>query len=160
MARRTATLAIAIVLAVGLGLLVLFLPVPYVELSPGASCDTLAQKPSAACYDAGIRGPVITIEGARKYPTNDKLFFTTVGLSGGPGQQRMTLYDALRGWFDSKTAVIPRDLIFPPGTSSQAVNCQDTKDQEGSQNNAKVAALTHLGYKVPVETDVYVNDFA
>jgi PDZ domain-containing protein len=160
-ARRTATLVIAIVLAIALALLVVFLPVPYLELSPGASCDTLAPKPSPECRDAQIKGPVLTIDkGVKTYPTTDHLFFTTVGLSGGPGQQRLTLYDALRGWFDSKIAVIPRDLIFPPGTSTEAVNCGDTKDQEASQNNATVAALTHLGYKVPVQPDVYVDNFA
>ena len=148
-------------LAVGLAILVMFLPVPYVELSPGASCDTLAKVPSKPCRDARINGPVLTIDPKVKtYPTSDRLYFTTVGLSGGPGQQRLTLFDALRGWFDSKLAVIPRDLIFPPGTSPESVNCGDRKDQEESQNNAKVAALTHLGYKVPVEPDVFVDNFS
>jgi len=160
-ARRTATLVVAIALAVALALLAVLLPVPYVELSPGASCDTLATKPSRECADAGIRGPIVRIDKKiKQYPSSDHLFFTTVGLSGGPDQSRLTLLEAIRGWFDSTTAVVPKDLLFPAGASAAQVNCENTKDQLQSQYNAQVAALRKLKYPATVDRHVYVDGFS
>src|SRR5438270_872090 len=39
----------------------MFLPVPYVELTPGASCDTLAQAPSAGL---NVCDDIVSINGA------------------------------------------------------------------------------------------------
>jgi PDZ domain-containing protein len=159
-ARRTATLVVSFAVAVALIVIAMFLPVPYVELSPGASCDTLAPQPSKQCADAGIRGQVVKVDDphVKTYPTNDKLFFTTVGLSGGP-PDKLTLFEALRGWFESKSAVVPKDLLFPPNSSSEEVQCENQREQQESQNNAKSAALRALHYTVPVETRVYIDSF-
>ncbi len=94
------------------------------------------------------------------YPSNDKLFFTTVGVGGAPGESKLTLFDALRGWFDSSTAVVPKELLFPPEATGAQVNCENQQEQDQSQNNAKAAALRALHYTVPVETRVYVDSFA
>jgi PDZ domain-containing protein len=96
----------------------------------------------------------------KQYPTSDHLFFTTVALTGGPDQSRVTLFQAIRGWFDSSTAVVPKNLLFPEGASSAQVDCENTKQQQSSQNNAKVAALQELHYTVPVERHVYVDAFS
>jgi PDZ domain-containing protein len=164
MSRRTVTLLVAVVLTIALALVTVLLPVPYLALSPGVSCDTLAKVPSPECADdrqGGIHGPVVTIDPKVKtYPTTDKMFFTTVGLSGAPPQKRLTLFDALRDWFDSSVAVVPKDLLIPSGTTGAELNCQESKDQKKSQNNATVAALTSLHYKVPVITHVYVDSFS
>jgi PDZ domain-containing protein len=155
-ARRTTTLVVAILLAVGLALIAVLLPVPYIELSPGVSCNTLAQ-----CREAGVDQNVLSIDPkVKQYPTNDKLFFTTVAVGGAPGEARLTLLDALRGWFDSSSAVIPKDLLYPSNASSAQIDCENLKDQQSSQNSATIAALRQLKYKVPVETDVYVDTFA
>jgi PDZ domain-containing secreted protein len=154
--RRSATLVIAIVLAVALGALVVFLPVPYIELSPGVSCNTLAN-----CPEAGATQNVLRIDPKVKtYPPTGKLYFTTVAVAGAPGESRLTLFDALRGWFDSSIAVVPKDLLYPASQSSEQVECDNVKSQESSQNSATTAALTNLGYKVPVETRVYVDGFS
>ncbi|MFL6238393.1 MAG: PDZ domain-containing protein [Actinomycetes bacterium] len=153
-ARRSATLTVAAVLAVGLGLVMFLLPVPYVELQPGRTCNVLTTCPD----DNGNPQPVLQIS-HRTFPASGHLNLTTVSVSGGPGTRRLTLYDALRGWFSSSAAVIPKDFEFPPNQSGAEVDCRDTKDQESSQNNATTAALRSLGYRVPVTQEVFITGF-
>jgi PDZ domain-containing protein len=144
--RRVVTLVVATLLAVGLGFTALVLPVPYVELSPGLTCDTLS-----TCRNQ----QVIEIDkSVRQYPTKGQLRLTTVGVYGAPGT-RITLWTALRGWLDDEVAVLPRDITFPPGQSAAENDCENIIEQEASQNSATTAALRQLKYTVPVTKEVY-----
>jgi PDZ domain-containing protein len=154
-ARRTTTLVVALVVAIGLALAALLLPVPYVELSPGETCNVLT-----TCPDVNGKNVTVLKIDHHTYPTNGHLNLTTVSLSGGPGDRRLTLFQALRGWLDQSVAVVPRDLLFSASQSADQVDCQNTKDQQSSQNTATTAALRNLGYTVPVTNEVFVTGFS
>ncbi|MDX6287747.1 MAG: Lon-like protease [Frankiales bacterium] len=146
--RRVVTLVVAPLVAIGLGITAVALPVPYVEISPGKTCDALTH-----CNDDANQ--ILTISGPKQYATSGQLRLTTVSVRGGPGS-KMTLFDALRGWLDGKVAVLPRDITFPPGQSVDENNCQNVIEQDESQNTATTAALRQLKYKVPVTKQVYI----
>ena len=73
--RQTAWRAGAVLLAVALSLVVAFVPLPYLELSPGPTYNTIGE----------IDGtPLIEISGTQTYPTSGHLDLTTVSERGGP----------------------------------------------------------------------------
>src|SRR4051812_19712988 len=129
--RRVATLVVASLLTVGLVLAGLFIHVPYVELSPNQTCDTLGD----TCY-GGPKQPVIEIDPkVKQYPTHGHLNLTVVSVRGGPGSP-LTPFPALRGWLGGSVAVVPEDLASPPGQTAGEVECENTAEQLQSQNTA------------------------
>ncbi len=145
MSRRALTLVIAAVAALVLGVLGTLLPVPYVALEPGPVTDTLGS--------AGAGKPLISVRGHATYPTTGHLYLTTVSVYGGPGQQP-TLLEALRAWFDRSEAVVPQQVIYPPGQTSSQVEQENTREMEQSQQNAVTAALRELHVPVTVSVSV------
>ena len=134
--RRTVTLLLATLLAVGLLVGSLVATVPYVQLGPGPTFNTLGQ-------DAGQ--PVIDISGRQAFPDTGHLDLTTVSV-----QSQLSLAEALLGWVRRDEAVVPRELVFPPGQSDQQVDAENTRQMQQSQDAATVAALTQLGIPVSV----------
>lgn len=133
MSRRVRTLIVSAALFVVLLILALTLPVPYVVLTPGPTCNTLSK-----CEGE----QVIKIVGAAPRPTSGHLNLTTVAYSTG----KLTIFDALRGWLQSDEVVVPRSSLFPPGQTTQQVNKQNANDFTASQDNAVVAAACEQGY--------------
>ncbi|GHE35261.1 hypothetical protein GCM10017673_42550 [Streptosporangium violaceochromogenes] len=127
-----------------LGVVGVLLPVPYVVLSPGPTENTIGD----------VKGkPVISIEGHQTYPTDGKLSLVTVAYQGGPGN-RINLFGALRGWIDSTVAVVPEERIFPPTSTAEEVEQQNTQEMTNSQDDATAAALAAL--KIPYTSVVTV----
>lgn len=120
-------------------------PVPYVELVPGPIKNTIGTR------DDGV--PIISIKGHRTYPTSGELYLTTVGVQGGPGAQ-LSLGRALLGWWSRRDAVVPQDLLYPPGQSQQQVDQASQQEMADSQQHAITAALRHLGIPVTVVVTV------
>lgn len=141
MTRRGLTLLVATGLAVVLAVVGLLLPVPYVELSPGPTYDTLGSVAGQS---------LIQIEGHPTFPTSGHLNLTTVGVSPG----RLDLGTALRGWLDRRVAVVPRDEVYPPGRSDAQVQAENAAEMRDSQQHATTAALRQLGIPVPVQVTV------
>ncbi|MEW2358348.1 PDZ domain-containing protein [Spirillospora sp. NPDC029432] len=141
MSRRAATLAVASVLILVLALAGSQMPVPYVELRPGPTSNTLGTNEKGE--------PLIKIEGRRTYPDQGHLNFTTVTYRGGPGA-RLDLFSALQGWLDDDVAVVPEETIFPENESQEQVDQENTRQMEASQQSAEAAALNQLGIKFPV----------
>jgi PDZ domain-containing protein len=141
--RRALTLLLASLLALGLTLAAAVARVPYVALGPGPTYDTLGEVDGA---------PVLEIEGRRSYPTDGHLDLTTVGV-----QARLTLAQALRGWFERDLAVVPREVVFPPGRTDEQVDAENTAAMEESQSAAVLAAARQLGFRV---TEVRVQELA
>lgn len=137
MSRRALTLLLAGVLALGLTLAAAVARVPYVALGPGPTYDTLG------AVDSG--DPVLEIEGRRTYPTDGHLDLTTVGV-----QPRLTLAQALQGWFARDLAVVPREVVFPPGRTDEEVDAENAAAMEASQNDAIGAAAQQLGLRPEV----------
>src|SRR3954447_13354720 len=143
MSRRTlATIVVACLLLL-LGGVAVLLPVPFVTMSPGPTVNVLGQ--------SGNR-PIIDVSGHRTYPTNGDLRLVTVSVSNPT--RRVRLAEAMRAWFDPTRAVYPRDIIYPPSQSAQAVEQQSTVEMVRSQDTAIAAALTELGYHLPLQTEV------
>ena len=138
MSRRTLTLLLSTALATTLGVGALVAQVPYVALGPGPTFNTLGDEEGK---------PVISITGRPTFPTTGNLDLTTVGV-----QSSLTLGEALQGWFRRDEAVVPRDLVFPPGQTDEQVDAANTRAMTESQDAATTAALGSLG--IPVAVDV------
>jgi PDZ domain-containing protein len=86
---------------------------------------------------------LIQIPEARTYTSAGSLHLTTVTLF------EATLFDTLRGWVDPKTAIVPREAIYPPGKSQREVDRETATQMDDSQFEATVAALRQLDYSLP-----------
>ncbi len=132
MSRRTLTLLLASVLTLVLAGAAVATPVPYVALGPGPTYNTLG----------AVKGtPVIDIKGTEVFATDGHLDLTTVGV-----QPDLTLLEALRGWFERDLAVVPRDVVYPPGKTNEQVNEENAQSMVASQNSAITAAARQLGF--------------
>ena len=144
MSRRSLTLAIAGLAAVAAILVAVFVPVPYVILTPGPTLNTLGRDSSGQ--------QLITITGHKTYSTSGHLNLVTISYTGGPGSD-LNVFQALRAWLDSSEAVVPQSELFPVGQSAQQTQAQDTEEMAGSQQQATAAALSylHVSYQTQVE---------
>lgn len=143
MTRRTLASVVVGVLLAALVVAAAFLPVPYVTMSPGPTVDV---------YAAGENGTIVSVDGARTYPTKGELRVTTVSVTS-PGQE-IALVDALAAWFDRTRAVYPRDVIYPPDQTAEEQREESAVQMTSSQDTAVAVALRELGYDVPVRTEV------
>jgi PDZ domain-containing protein len=141
--RRTLTLLLASVLALGLTLSASVASVPYVALGPGPTFNTLGSVDDT---------PVLEVDGRTTFPTDGHLDLTTVNV-----QAELTLSQALRGWFDRDLAVVPREVVFPPGRTKEQVDQENAASMEMSQSTAVLAAARELGLRV---SDVTVAELS
>ena len=146
MTRRTlASILVFCLLLVLIGFAA-FLPVPYVTMNPGPTVNVLG--------DTGGKSskPIIGVKGHKTYPTEGDLRLTTVSVTN-PTRQ-VGLAEVLAAWFDGTRAVYPRDAIYPPDQSAEDVEQQSTVDMVSSQDTAIAAALTELGYELPMRIEI------
>ncbi|MGH3777286.1 MAG: YlbL family protein [Pseudonocardiaceae bacterium] len=146
MSRRTWTLLLSLGLAMALGLLGGLAPVPYVALRPGPTFNTLGEVAGKT---------VVDIKGAQTYPTTGNLNLTTVSVV-----DNVSLYGALGLWISGRSALVPRDEIFPPELSEQQVEKQNQQLFRDSESKAETAALRYLGYPTQVVVDPVAADGA
>jgi PDZ domain-containing protein len=114
--------------------------VPYVEMGPGPTYNTLGTdtgKPDGK--------PIINVTGVPVTQSTGQLRMTTVSV-----QPDLTLLDAMLGWWQKDRAVVPRELIYPPDRTQQQVEDDNARDFQQSQTSAETAALRKLGYAVQV----------
>ena len=146
---RTTALILTLVALIATMAVALSRPVPYVQLSPGPVYNALGENQGT---------PVVTVDGAKTYPTDGSLGITTVFEAGAPGG-RLTLSQALRGWIDPAVDVIPRDLLFPPD-AFDGQDPGDTFQRQGaaqmaeSEQSAVAAALTYAGKPVTYNVEI------
>ena len=136
MGRRGATLLLGAVLLLLLIWQAGTAPVPYVELGPGPTENTLGQ------HDGK---PIITIEGRAETASAGQLRLTTVNV-----RDNLTLLDAVRGWVSGDSAVVPRELVYPPDKTEKQVDEENANSFKESQTSAETVALRKLGYPVLV----------
>jgi PDZ domain-containing protein len=142
MSRRAATLGISLGLAAVLAIGGSRLPVPYVVLAPGPVRNTVGMHDDKQ---------LIVVPADRDHPvTAGELDLTTVNVF-----PKLTLGEAIVKWLDGKYAVVPRDLIYPPGQTEQQSTAENEKEMEESQQHAITAALCELG--TPVTARVLVD---
>jgi len=102
-----------------------FVNLPYDSLGPGSA--------------RSVNG-VVEVTGHPSYPPRGRLLYTTVAV-----RDRVNPYEALAGWLDPDTDVIPQEDVrgdIPPDEFKQ-MNIEAMAD---SKTTAQVLALTHLGY--------------
>lgn len=129
-----------------LGLLLsMYLPAPYVIERPGPTFNVLGQNDSTE---------IITVDGAKTYPTSGNLNLLTVSVVGNR-EQTPSWLELLVAWIDPAQSVLPLDQVFPPTRTQAEVKAESTAMMELSQQEAIAAALTKLGYEIPV--NVYVS---
>ncbi|HLR95771.1 MAG TPA: PDZ domain-containing protein [Jiangellaceae bacterium] len=138
MNRRSVTLVVSGAVIVVLIAAAALLPVPYVMYSPGPTADTLGE------YDGE---PVIQVEGAQTHPTDGRLDLTTVGVTSADAE--VDLVSALRAWVDPDRAVVPREMVYPPGTTVEESQQQNAQQLNVSEQTAMAVALRALGHDVP-----------
>jgi PDZ domain-containing protein len=136
MRRRGTTVLLGAVIVLLLGVGIASAPVPYVIEGPGPTVDTLGTDNNK---------PVIEVSGRPTYRSAGQLRLVTVGV-----QSDTDLLSALAAWFNGDEAVVPRELIFPPGQSEEEVNQRNEEDFKASQSSAETVALRKLGYPVSV----------
>lgn len=121
-----------------------FIKVPYSEMSPGPTVNTLGE----------ARGePVLQISGRKTYPTSGHLNMTTVRVTGA--DYRMNLVEAVYGWLAHDSVVVPHDTLYPDGKTEEESTQENAEEFSQSQESAKTAALREL--KIPVRTRVVVS---
>jgi Lon-like protease len=138
MRRRGVTVILGALITALLAVGVMAAPLPYVVLKPGPTVNTLGS-------DNGSE--VIQVTDAKTSTSTGQLRLTTVNV-----QSQVELVWAISGWFSSKNAVVPRELIYPPDKTEKQVEQQNAQEWTDSQEAAVTVALTKLGY--PVQTFV------
>lgn len=117
----------------------LSMDVAYVVFSPGPTEDVLGAEEIE-----GVAHPIITAD--VEFPSEGELRLTTVRV-----KQSVSLADALGFWFSDEYAIIPRDLVYPPGESEEDIAQEQEADWVESQSNAEQAALAFLGEPATIE---------
>jgi PDZ domain-containing protein len=136
----------ATLLLIGLLCVSVVLKVPYTEMSPGPTYNTLGAQDKNGT-------PVISISGHQTYPTTGHLNMTTVQVTGAKYQP--SLVSEVVGWLRSDVLVVPHDNVYPPGQTDQEAQQQNAEEFASSEDSAKTAALNELG--IPVGTEVIVS---
>ncbi|MEV8567170.1 PDZ domain-containing protein [Streptomyces sp. NPDC051322] len=144
MPRRTLTLLTSTLVLIALLCGGVFLTVPYGEMSPGPTVNTLGKSGGK---------PVLQISGHKTYPTSGNLNMVTVRVT--TADYNMNLVEAVYGWLAHDTLVVPHNTLYPQGTTEQESTQQNAEEFSESQESAKVAALTELG--IPVKSRIVVS---
>ncbi|MGC5240136.1 YlbL family protein [Streptomyces albogriseolus] len=144
MPRRTATMLASTLMLIALLCAGVFIPVPYAEMLPGPTVNTLGE------HDGE---PVLQIAGRKTYPTDGHLNMTTVRVTSA--DYRMNLVEAVYGWLAHDTKVVPHDTLYPDGKTEEESTQENAEEFSQSQESAKVAALKELD--VPVKSWVIVS---
>ncbi|MFE7352946.1 PDZ domain-containing protein [Streptomyces sp. NPDC057543] len=144
MPRRTATMLASTLILIALFCAVLLIRVPYSEMSPGPTENTLGKVDGE---------PVLQISGHKTYPTSGNLNMTTVRVTGA--DYRMNIVEAVYGWLAHDSVVVPHDTLYPGGKTEQQSTQENAEEFSQSQESAKVAALTEL--HIPVSSRVVVS---
>lgn len=121
-----------------------FIPVPYAEMSPGPTVNTLGE------HDGE---PVLQISGRKTYATTGHLNMTTVRVTSA--DYKMNLVEAVYGWLAHDNKVVPHDTLYPDGKTEEQSTQENAEEFSQSQESAKVAALKALD--IPVQSWVIVS---
>ncbi|MFB6620227.1 PDZ domain-containing protein [Streptomyces sp. NPDC056367] len=143
MPRRTATMLASTLVLFALLCAGVFIKVPYSEMSPGPTVNTLGDSHGE---------PVLNISGRKTYPTSGHLNMTTVRVTGA--DYDMNLLEAVYGWLAGDNIVVPHENLYPDGKTDEQSTQENAEEFSQSQQSAKVAALKQLG--IPVTARVIV----
>ena len=132
--RRRAWIGVAAVLGGTLFAVSVLLPVPFIELAPGPTFNTLGEADGK---------PIISIERATTFPTSGHLDLTTVNERGGPGNG-LYIGRVIVGWADPRVRVVPREAFYPDEVSRNDVEAENAQMFNDSESDSIAAALNYL----------------
>jgi PDZ domain-containing protein len=135
--RRSTVVLVGGFLVIALAALSTMIGLPYVILKPGPITNIIA----------GGTTPLITVSGAKTYPTQGALDFTTVRVAGGPGY-RVTVWDLVEAGLNPSEEIEPQEAYFPKGITDKQVEEEGAAEMADSQQEAIAVALQALGQKV------------
>ncbi|MFD5076343.1 PDZ domain-containing protein [Streptomyces sp. NPDC058371] len=144
MPRRTATMLASTLMLIALLCAGVFIKVPYSEMSPGPTVNTLGEHGGE---------PVLQIAGHKTYATTGHLNMTTVRVTSA--DYNMNLVEAVYGWLAHDNKVLPHDTLYPDGKTEEQSTQENAEEFSQSQESAKVAALKELD--IPVTSWVIVS---
>ncbi len=156
MTRQTWTALVSALTFVALAALLAVIAVPFVTWSPGGTHDALGDV--SAEGESGHEQPMITVSGIDTYPTSGELDLTTVAVTSPAA--RLSLPEALAAYWLPKRDALPRDSVYPPGTTAEASQQRETEQMNTSQDDAIVAALREAGEpvtEIPMVTAITVG---
>ncbi|EST38598.1 hypothetical protein N566_06660 [Streptomycetaceae bacterium MP113-05] len=139
MPRRTATMLASTLLLIALLCGAVLIKVPYAEMSPGPTYNTLGE----------VDGEQVLSFPGKDIPKSaygGNLNMTTVRVTGS--EYRMDLFTALHGWLSDDDAVVPHEVLYPDDKSAEEVDQLNAEEFSQSQESAKAAALKALGEPV------------
>ncbi|MEA2973452.1 MAG: Lon-like protease [Actinomycetota bacterium] len=102
-----------------------FVSLPYDSIGPGS---------------ARAVNSVVTVEGHPSYPPRGQLLYTTVAV-----RERVNPYEALAGWLDPDTDVIPEEKVRGD-ISTDDFKRMNVEAMADSKTTAQLLALRHLGF--------------
>jgi Lon-like protease len=144
MPRRTATMLASTLILIALLCAGLLIKVPYSQMSPGPTVNTLGESDGE---------PVLRITGRKTYPTSGHLNMTTVRVTGA--EYKMNIVEAVYGWLAHDIVVVPHKTLYPDGETEEQSTQENAEEFSQSQESAKVAALKELD--IPVSSRVVVS---
>ncbi|WP_125963353.1 YlbL family protein [Bifidobacterium dolichotidis] len=138
--------------AVILAIVMLFLPSPYAIQMPGPTQNVLGKQGDHA---------VISIDGAKTYPTSGELLLTTVNATGVPGYPTNSA-EVILAWFVKRMEVIPQEVVVPVGQTADEYKKESDSQMNESQQAAVAAGLAlakHLGVNTSgVSVKLHIED--
>ncbi|MFD4957068.1 PDZ domain-containing protein [Microbacterium sp. NPDC058389] len=150
MSRRAVAGVWALAVAMVMLLVITFLPTSYVIQQPGPVYNTLGTAMNAD----GDEVPLISVDGAKTYPTDGSLDLLTVQVQGNR-EHTPSWFELAMAWFDPSKAVLPIDAVFPAGQTTEQRNEESAAMMVDSQQEATAAALSDLGYDVGAQLSVH-----
>ncbi|WP_078610457.1 MULTISPECIES: YlbL family protein [Streptomyces] len=138
MPRRTATMLASLLMLIALLCAGALLPVPYAEMSPGPTYNTLGSHKGECVLQISEHKGCAT--------TGGHLNMTTVQVTGS--EYKMNLIEAVYGWLAHDDVVVPHSTLYPDDKTPDEVNQENAEEFTQSQESAKVAALRQLGKRI------------
>ncbi len=136
MTRQTWTAAMSALIFVIAAAIVAMTPVPFVTYTPGATFDLLGpadQQP-------------IEIEGAQSYPATGSILVATTSVTRPDAP--VSLPEVLYAHAAPDREVLPRDTVYPAGSTSTEIRNREVAQLTTSQSDAAAAALRAAGFEV------------
>ena len=139
MSRRATAALVALITVVGLTSALFYIPVPYGIFSPGPVCDALT-KPTKDCPALNASSLITVSPASSDHPTSSRIGATTVNVRNG----EPSIAEAVAAWLSADQAVVPREVVIPPGQDQKQVLEQGAVDMRQAQSSAVYIAEATL----------------
>ena len=126
--RQRVTAAVGVLALIGLVFAINFYRLPVIALSPGPMEDVLAR---------------LKVEGSRVYPSEGKLYLTSVGIDDD-----VRFYEALLDMANRDVQLLPRAELYPEEQDSTEIDKENAALMDRSKETASVVALREVGYEI------------